>query len=230
MVVRFLRLFAASLMLLAACADAPRRAPDGPANGVPTAAPDVAEIVCEADGSTTVATPEVVVQPDGIHVHVVSHLDEPASLDGWGFDVDPGRSTWTVGGAPGARDTACWPFSHHGTSEEPPTSPVLVLDPEGTFVSGELECVGMASSMTADFAEAPIDAGPIPLDEARDAITGLRPDDEVVHTGYPEQDEVGVAVRRDGETVASFSFVTFDGEEWSIAGANICESSELSHH
>ena len=69
----------------------------------------------------------------------------------------------------------------------------------------------------------------MPLDVARAKITGLQADDEVVRAGYPEEGDAGVAVRRDGTVVASFSFVTFDGEDWAIAGATICESSGLRH-
>jgi hypothetical protein len=215
-------------VVLVGCADAPPPVPERPANDS-AGAPDVAEIVCEADGSTTVRTPQVVVQPDGVHVRILSRLDEPASINGFGFDVDHGERTHVAGIAPGVIRTACWPFSQHGTGEEPPTSPIEVLDPGGTFVSGELDCAGMASSMIADFMEAPLDAGPVPLDEARRRITGLQPEDALVHTGYPEDDDPGVAVRRDGEVVATFGFVTFDGERWSIAGATICESSGISH-
>lgn len=215
--------------LLAACADPPGPGEGGPPNAAPTEIPDVAEIVCEADGSTTVRTPQVLVQPDGIHVHVVSHLDEPASLNGWGFDIEDGDTTHVAGHGPGDVETACWPFSDHGSGEEPPTSTIEVLDPDRTFVSGELDCAGMASSMVADFVKAPVDAGPVPLDVARTKITRLRPDDEVLHIGYPQDDDPGVAVRRDGEVVATFGFVTFDGERWSIAGATICESSGIDH-
>ncbi|HZB00528.1 MAG TPA: hypothetical protein VE800_00280 [Actinomycetota bacterium] len=215
-------------VVLVACADAPPPVREGPASE-PTGVPDVAEIVCEADGSTTVRTPRVVVQSDGVHVRILSRLDEPASINGFGFDIDQGEKTHVAGVAPGVIRTACWPFSQHGSGEEPPTSPIEVLDPDGTFVSGELDCAGMASSMIVDFMEAPLEAGPVPLDEARQRITGLQPDDGVVHRGYPEDDDPGVAVRRDGEVVATFGFVTFDGERWSIAGATICESSGIGH-
>jgi hypothetical protein len=227
--VRIVPAFAATLLLMAACADPPAPRETGQTNEAPLEAPDVAEIVCEADGSTTVRTPEVVVQPDGIHVRVISRLDEPASVGELGRDVEPGETIFVSTRAPGRVDGACYPYSQHDSGQEPSSAWIEVLDPEDTFVNGEIECSGVASDMIADFAELPLDAGPVPLDVARARITGLRPDDQVVHTGYPEQDEAGVAVRRDGAVVASFSFVTFDGEDWAIAGATICESSEISH-
>jgi hypothetical protein len=94
-------------------------------------------------------------------------------------------------------------------------------------VPGEIECSGTASSMIADFFDLPLDEGPVPLDVARAEIRGLEADDEVLHTGYPEQRNRTVAVRRDGEIVATYDFVTFDGEEWQVASNYICSSSGL---
>lgn len=219
----------APLMLLAivACADPPAAGEAGPPNAVPEGVPDVAELVCEADGSTTVRTPKVVVQPDGIHVHVVSRLDEPASVGLFGRDVEPGQTDFVSVRPPGHVNGACYPFSEHDSGEEPPTSTIEVLDPEGIYISGEIECEGMSWGSVSDFAELPMDAGPVPLDAARSAIKGLLPEDEVAHIGYPEQRDRGVAVRRDGQVVATFSFVTFDGEEWFVAGSEGCQSSGI---
>jgi hypothetical protein len=227
MPVRMGRALATTLVMLVACADAPGPGQDGPANGVPAGIPDVVEIVCEADGSTTVRTPQVIVQPDGIHVHLVSRLDEPASVNGFGFDIEKGETTHVTGRAPGVIQAACWPFSRHGSGEEPPTSTIEVLDPEGIYVSGEIECTGTRSGLIADFFKEPLDAGPVPLDVARGEIRGLRPEDEVVHLGYPERRDRAVAVARDGAIVATFNFVTFDGERWHVASNEICSSAEL---
>jgi hypothetical protein len=213
------------LVLFVACADPPAPGEEGPPN-VPAVVPDVAEIVCEADGSTTVRTPQVVVQPDGIHVHVVNRLDEPASVNGFGFDIDEGDTTHVTGRAPAVIQTACWPFSQH-SGEEPTTTPLEVLDPEGIYVDGEIECTGMASSMVADFSEAPIDDATIPLDAARAAIEGLEESDEVSYAGYPAQRGPVIVVREE-RVVASFGFSTFDREHWVVASATICESSGLS--
>ena len=84
----------------------------------------VAEVICEANGSTTVLTPEVVVQPDGVHVHLVSHLDEPAEMIDLGHDVEPGETRWVSHAPPGTIETACNPFSQHGSGEEPTTTPI----------------------------------------------------------------------------------------------------------
>ena len=79
---------------------------------VAAGASKVARIVCDADGSTAVPAPDVLAQPDGVHVKV-GHLDEPASVSvrriGW--DVDPGLSRSVAEIPPGRAMASCWPFS-----------------------------------------------------------------------------------------------------------------------
>lgn len=210
-------------VLAAACAD-----PLGPAEGSATSGlPTVAEIVCGADGSTEVRTPQVAVQPDGLHVHVLSRLDEPAQLVGLGRDVDPGETDYVTPVPPGRVGAACYPYSQHDTLQDPPTTPMEILDPEGLYVDGEIQCSGQMSSMISDFMEPPLEGVRVPIELARETIRGLDDDDQVFHVGYPEEPDAHVAVRRDGQVVATFSFVTFDGEEWVIEGSSICVSSGL---
>ena len=213
----------AGSVLLVGCAETAVVGPgdEGPAT--------VAEVVCEADGSTTVLTPEILAQADGVHVHAVSDLDEPASVGSLGFDVDPGEKDWVSHAAPGSVDAACYAYSDHDSGEEPPAAPVEILDPEGFYVDGEIHSAGEMSSSIGEFAEVPMDAGPVPLEDARERIQGLDEDDEVLHAGYPEQSDSWVIVRRDLQVVASFSFVTFDGKDWVVEGSTICESSGISH-
>lgn len=74
--------FLVTALLLAACADARPAARTEDSEATPT----VARIICEADGSTSVLTPEVLAQRDGVRLVVDSRLDEPASLiGGFGF-------------------------------------------------------------------------------------------------------------------------------------------------
>ena len=183
--------------------------------------------MCEADGSTTLASSEVLARSDGVHLRVESLLDEPASLNGFGLDVDPGVSTRVVGGAPGELEVACWPFSRHG-GKEPATTPLTVVDPTGTYVSAEVECGdGMASSMIGDLAGAPFDDGPPPLDEVHAAIHGLREDDVLAYAGYPD-DPGSVVVLRDGKVVASFGLVKMKQDsDWIAAGYTKCEEADL---
>ena len=191
--------------------------------------PDVVEVVCEADGSTTVLTPKVMVQRDGIHVHLVSHLDEPAEIIDLGNDVEPGETRWVSQAPPGMVETACNPFSQHGSSGAPPTTPVEILDPDGLYLDGELDCgfLGGSWSMVGDFAEAPREGVVVPLDQATAAIRGLEDADEVRYSGYPASGDRQVVVVRDGAIVASFEFVTFDGKEWVAAGATGCSGTGI---
>jgi hypothetical protein len=227
-IVRRFAFIAALPLLFAACADQLKQVEEGPPNSVPIDVPEVAEIVCEADGSTTVETPQVLVQGDGVHVHVVSRLDEPASVGGFAMDVGPGETAFVSTVAPGEVDAGCYPYSEHEPGgAEPENAPVEVLDPEGLFVGGEVECSGEASGLIADFFRPSLNAGSVPLDVARASIGGIQPGDEVIHLGYPEQGERHVAVRRDGAIVATFNFVTFDAEKWQVASNHICSSSGL---
>jgi hypothetical protein len=218
------------LLAVVACADPPAAGEAGPPNAVPEGVPDVAELVCEADGSTTVRTPKVVVQPDGIHVHVVSRLDEPASVGLFGRDVEPGQTDFVSVRPPGHVNGACYPFSEHDSGEEPPTSTIDVLDPGGVYTSDEVECDGMLWAGGAAFGETPRDdLGPVPLDAARAWIEGLQPGDEVSYSGYPEDIGRDVIVRRDGDIVARFDFVTMNGERWFVGGFEVCQSSGIRH-
>jgi hypothetical protein len=227
--VKLAPLLVACSITLIACADPPEPIDEGPQNGQPEAAPDVAEIVCESDGSTTVLTPQVLAQPDGVHVHILSHLDEPAEIIDLGHDVDPGETQWVSHAPPGTIETACNPFSHHDSGEAPPTTPVEILDPDGLYLDGELECgfLGTVWSMTGDFAEAPREGLVAPLDDARAAIGGLGNSDEVRYAGYPSSGDRQVVVVRDGSVVASFDLVTFDGERWIAAGATGCSGTGI---
>ncbi len=208
--------------VLAGCAD-PAPAGDAPSSAAPSDATALAVIECGADGSTTIRTPRVSAQADGVHVRVVSHLDEPASINGWGFDVDSGASRWTLGSRPGVVQTACWPFSDHG-NEEPATQPIEILDASGLFVDGELDCEGGVSmGWTADYASPPDeDAPPITPEEARSELRGLRPSDEVRYAGYPEDPDPSIIVVRDGRVIASIGFARYDGA-WSAGGGQVCD-------
>jgi hypothetical protein len=217
----------AVLLTTAACADVPPPVRDAAA-GSSAGMPQVAEIVCESDGSTTVRTPEVVVQADGIHVHVVNHLSEPASLGALRWDAVPGETDFVSVAAPGSVDAACWQYSKHSTGEAPRARPVRVLDPRGIYVGGELDCARTSVGTIYEFhrqpGESPVEAGPVPLDAARSAIGGLKESDELIRTGYPQQVDGGVVVSREGRWVAAFSFINLDGREWAVAASTICSS------
>ncbi|MGH2591422.1 MAG: hypothetical protein ACRDGW_11590 [Actinomycetota bacterium] len=213
-------------LLLAACADTPPAAQgvDGEAT------PDVGRIVCEADGSTSVFTPEVLARRDGVHLVVDNRLDEPASLiGGFGFDVDPGVSEWTLQTAPGDRAVACWPFSDHGSGDEPDTIPFQVLDPDGMYVPpAELECPDDLQWATIlDFIDVTTGFSNDPVEAVRQSIRGLQPGDAISlsRSGYPAADTEGegtVVVDRDGRAVAIFGVTLADDGRWLVSGGRGC--------
>jgi hypothetical protein len=212
---------AALLIALAAagCADAPT------VEGVPAppGAPDVARITCEADGSTTVETPDVLAQRDGVHLRIDSRLDDSASMNGLGFDVDPGVSSW-VSGVPGTSEVACWPFSDHG-GPDPSTVELTVFDPEHWYVDGELQCTDDDDGSALDLRLVPSYEGTrsasITADEARPLIQGLLPDDEVLLPGWAGAAHHGVVVIRDGRRIADVGFASIDGR-WVQHGGYVC--------
>lgn len=214
------------LLVASACADPsdgrqPLGGSETPANVIATSL----ELTCRTDGSIEVSSPTVQAQTDGVHLLVVNRYDEPVSIGG--FDADPGRSTWTIAFAPGAESFSCWPFSQHGSGDEPSGKDVEIVDPDGMYVDGKVECNGQTWSSISDFAEAPDDDGPPPLDVARTRIEGLRDTDVLRVQGYPEQDGAGVIVIRDGRVIALFSFVRFLDSPWTIAGGTGCADSGL---
>jgi hypothetical protein len=205
---------------LVGCADqpSPTRDEDG--------APARVEIICRADGSTQLSTSSVRAQPDGVHVLVRSQLEEPASVNGVGVDVSPGRRSDVLSIEPGTLDVACWPYSQHG-STEPPTTPLEILDPDGLYVDPALACGGgTIGSTIADFVFPGPKEGIIPLEEARRRIGGLSADDQVIYGGYPEQRARPVLVVRDDAVIASIS-LGLSGTEWVRMGSSVCDESGL---
>ena len=208
-------------LLMSGCGNSP-----SPTRDDSRATPERAEIVCRADGSTNVLTPTVRAKPDGVHVLVRSQLDEPASVNGIGVDVSPGRRSDVLSIEPGTIDVACWPFSQHG-SKEPPTTPLEVVDPASIYVDPELACGGgMIAGTISDFISPAPKAAIIPLDEARRQIKGLAADDEVIHGGYPQQATRPVLVVRGEAVIASISF-GLSGSDWVHMGSSVCDESGL---
>ncbi len=158
-----------------------------------------------------------------MHVRVVNRLNEPASLNGLGFDVDPGASSW-IAGKPGTLGIACWPFSDH-RGPEPATVSLTVQDPEHWYVEGELQCAADDDGSALDLELVPTYKGDpeasISPEEARPLIVGLLPEDEVVLPGFPDASHDGVVVIRDGRPIARVGFALIDGQ-WVQRGGQVC--------
>lgn len=215
------------LIVLAACADAR----PGEPREEPSPVPDVVRIVCEADGSTSLSTPSVEVRPDGLHMVIENRLAEPASINGFGFDADPGESEWVHGTPPGDHRVACWPFSQHPGGEAPVTHALRVLDPEGLYVPApELECE--AWSAHGDFVSPTTGGADDPVEAARVSLSGLEVRDQLAvwRSGYPEaqaEDQATVVVSREGRIIAVVGAFLADDGRWFAPNASGCVDSGL---
>jgi hypothetical protein len=183
--------------------------------------PGLGRLVCERDGGTSVETPVVAAQSDGVHFRIESRLDEPASINGLGTDVDPGTSEVTLSTPPGKVEVACWPFSQH-RDPEPPTVEMRIVDSDGLYVSPEIECSeGTSWSSIFDFMEGTHGSHDDPVKLARKNLKGLRPNDTLELAGYPEH-PVGVRVVREGRTVAVVDFERTQDGGLLVAGGSGC--------
>jgi hypothetical protein len=199
-------------MMLVACAEAPSPGNQGPLYGQPAAIRDVAQVVCEADGRIRLLEPSVRAQPDGLHIRVDVSLDEPVQLDGPWLDepLQPGAADVVTVNPPGPLKLACWPVSQlESSSFEPERAELEILDPEGIYVSEELECLpgDEPGAWTTDYgAQGPDIEPPITPAQAEAVLDGLEPGDLVTHAGYPKRPGDRIAVTRDGRTITSMLF------------------------
>ena len=165
-------------------------------------------------------------KPDGLHLVVENRLGEAASLNGFGLDVEPGISEWTLSVAPGEYDVACWPFNRHERGTAPETIRLRVLDPTSLYVPAPtLDCE--AWSAHGDFVSPSEGIADDPIDAARRSLSGLEEGDDVAVRpwGYPEADDEGTAtvvVSRDGRAIAIVRASLADDGRWLAPNASGC--------
>lgn len=217
---------ASSLLAFAfvGCADAPA-AGDGELAPTGLDAPVEVTLTCGEDGSTSLSSDTVRAQPDGAHLVIVNRYDEPVSVEG--FDADPGRTTWVLTNAPGSVGLMCWPFSQHGNGKEPDRTPLTIVDPDGLYVDGTMSC-GELAGMAGSYGEPPVEELPSP-EEAREAIAGLDPSDELVYAGYRQQEQRRLVVIREDEVVGEFEIARWEGRPWEVVSYSVCADSGLSN-
>ena len=197
---------AITLLVVAGCdAETPR---SQTREGQPVAAPFV-EIVCTKNGDTRLWTPVVEVQPDGVHLDVENLTGEPTSFFGLNLDVEEGRHEEVVNEPPGRMKVACYPYSQHEGDTKPVRYDLRLVDPEGQWVSTELECESdMVAGTTGDYASPlKIGQGEDPVAIVGESVKGLQPEDVVETAGYPEADVPTVRVVRDGKVIGTYGFL-----------------------
>lgn len=210
------------LSLVAGCADSPTSAPrsDQPA-------PTVARVRCDEQGTTTILTPTVQAQPDGVHIDV----EVPAGSNiGFivhgccGFNAED--ASFVVPIPPGPMPVACLIGAEQDPGDDSLYRDIRVVDVLDAYVPGSLDCTG-ATGVGGEHAGP--SAGSDPIAAARALLTGLRSNDELVQVGYIEGgSEATVAVRRDGRYVAALDLEPSDGG-WGWIGFENCPDSGIGY-
>jgi hypothetical protein len=213
-----------SLAAYAALRDDGDRLP-GIADGTsPTDLPTAVLLTCDGQ-TTTLDTPQVRPQADGIHIVITntSGIDLALEIrDRAGENATPGRREVVWPGEPGTFELRCVDPADAAAAALPEGGyvEVEVLDPEGIYVPTELAC-DEVSGWYADFAPDAVGVAD-PVAGARDAHEWIRPDDVVELAGYPESETKLVRVVRDGEIVAVLESFRSGPDEWLETSGNAC--------
>jgi hypothetical protein len=216
---------AITLLVLAGCGAEPS-SPE-PREGQPVAAPFV-EIVCTEEGETRLWTPVVEVQPDGVHLDIENRAGEPTSFFGLGLDVDEGRHEEVVTLPPGRMKVACYPYSRHERDAKPVRYDLELVDPQGHWISTELECeTDMVAGSTGDYAIPLKGQGQDPVAIVVESVKGLQPDDVVKIAGYPEADAPTVRVVRGEKVIGVYGFLETEDGGLVRGGSHVCASAGL---
>lgn len=197
------------------------------AGSLAAALPDVASVVCDPSG-TTVLTPDVRPQPDGVHFRVDNRTGEHL-----GFEVDgsggrnapPGAheledGAWVL--APGAIQVRCFDARQHHPWISSGWASMTIRDPQGLWVPDQVTCE-YSSMQISDFVSGAKGEQGDPVDVARRAMSGfLEEGDQVLLAGYPEAVSPEVAVVRDGAVVATLKLLSDGQDGWLVSERAEC--------
>jgi hypothetical protein len=211
-------------IVLASCAD-----PTGGTDAGDPAPPDVARVVCDADG-THVETPSVSPQLDGVHVLIDNRLGFDTGFAtrfgngaGAGENAPQGESAHVLQAPPGTVEIGC--YASEGALDQPELQPFDVVDPDGVYRSVELDCASVVSG-TGDYAEGAQGLTGAPTDLARDRFDdayGLAAGDVVERAGYPQSGTPIVRLVRDGRTLATVSYLGAEDGGWLQETLSACD-------
>ncbi len=190
---------------------------------LPTAAPDLARVVCGTDQMTSLATPVVRPRSDGVHIETTNATSTDRSIDveevgGGNAPIGVSETVWQVG--PGTTRVRCFDGRADAGADVGWVS-LTVIDPVGLYRSAELDC-SSSTLGTLDYgAGAPGQQGdPVALTKA--LVTGLRPADVVETAGYPEATERLVRIVREGAVVAWFGWTEAENGGWLLDTESLC--------
>jgi hypothetical protein len=192
----------------------------------PSTAPSVGTIACDG-ATTTVETPEVAAQADGVHLRVENSSTEDLGIQfdttGRGENADIGTTRLLVPIAPGDERVRCY-GDDDDTGAPGGWANITVTDPMGFYASAKLDCAsGIMRSSNIDYvAGATGDPDPA-LAAAAHFADQMGTDDVVVPAGYPEGSESREFVLLSGGvSIGSASYVP-DGEGgWLLVMTSDC--------
>jgi hypothetical protein len=194
-------------------------------------APTVARIVCRG-GTTTIETPVVRAQADGVHLLVDADVqelkfsvDDDRGTRGWELTPDttyPFATTEWI--APGRVRVQC------GTSAGVTNGAAFeVIDPEGLWHDGRLACIESGDFDQRGSFPFYTDVNPLPEAIAR-AVPGVLATDAISYYGYPlppqEQASESYRIVRDGQVVGSIEIASYDDRTFAY-GVWSCDASRI---
>jgi hypothetical protein len=202
--------------------------------GVTTPAPagpaGVAEFTCDSTGTIAPSSLTVEAQPDGVHVAVTNTGSERVSytvgslgperhLVG-GDGAEPGERKETVWQLPPGDATVSCNLVSSGGTDSSPAADLQVEDSRGSYVPVGMDCP--LSSQISDYVEGAVGIEGDPVEVARQHLSGLEFDDVIERGGYPDSDPPVVRVVRNGDVVASATFLSDGQGGWLIETLDVC--------
>ena len=189
------------------------------------ALPDVARIVCTADG-TRLVTPAVMPQRDGVHVILSQQGGAPATLStdhragGW----KPGPKPLVLTLPPGSAHLGCMTMADWNAN--PPRHrgwvTLRVVDQVGRWVDDHT--VGAVCRQSSiDYAPSAAGDAESQLGRTARQALGARPGDQVERAGYPRQQPIEYRLVRGGKVVALATYASTGHGRWLLDGVQKCD-------
>ncbi len=217
---RLLPAFVIAALLASGCGPGAANTPPGESHALP----DVARIVCTADG-TRLLTPAVRPQPDGVHVMLSQTGGAPATLetDRGGGDK-PCSKPLVLTLPPGRANMGCMTMADW--NQDPPRHrawvTLRVVDQGGQWVDDQ-PAGGTCSQSSIDYA--PTATGYRESQLGHDARGALQasPADEVERAGYPRQQPIEYRLVRAGRVIALARYASNGHGRWLLEGVQKCD-------
>jgi hypothetical protein len=178
-----------------------------PTEGAPS---DVLRIRCDRDGSTTVLTPFVAAQADGVQVVVhpvgpsrqVGFLESGSDSSFGGKIAADGEShPWPI--APGSAEVACG----SGASDLAGAQLFEVVDPAGNWAAPELSCADTGRAEVVGYDGGAVEW--VSVEEAiRGILIGVLPDDRVMQPLYGRDRLLRWVIVRHGRVVGVVGYTS----------------------